>query len=398
MKNKFLKNIVILFFASTLLLTGCAKEENNRPTLEVGTITEQTEESSSEETKDTETSSESTEQNDNVQEESTDEPITIQGMLEFPAAVDKIDISNAIAETIEGNYSGFSMDVNQIAFEQDAAMEIKNMYFQVMSAHPDWKYAYDMVCEITDGELECTVSYVPYKTGEFPEGFEGQKVNSLEELLAVAEINLDKDSVPIQITNPYLDIAALGQTLRQAGDGYFVCMLNADATEIIISNSYSPYTKEESLQHLSEVQKMADEVIAECITSDMTDEEKARALYTYITDTVEYDFRYYNDRENMPFVSMTAYGAFHDGLAICGGYSIAIRTLFNKVGIPCYLVSGDWGREGHLWNVAKIGEEWLYFDATADRGRNGEFRCFAVTAEELTNHTWDMAQIEQLLK
>lgn len=413
--------MAMLTLGSVLLLTGCAKEETKVPGLEGEDIPVQTEASSqmpdgnSEElvtespTEDAKESSESSStelgnhQGDSTQEETsedenTQEPIAIQGMLELPAAAEKTDILNAIQQAIEGMHSGFSMDVTAVSFDQDAAIEVKNLYFQVMSAHPKFRYAFDITSEITNGKLVSTLSYMPYKTGEFPEGFEGQKVAALEELLAVAESNLDKDSVAIQITNPSLGIGEMEQTLRQAGDGYFVCMLNSDATAIKISCDFSPYTKEESLQQLAEIQTMADEVIAEHITEGMTDEEKARALYTYITDTVVYDQRYYSDRENMPFVSMTAYGAFHDGMAICGGYGIAIRTLFNKVGIPCYLVSGEWGREGHLWNVAKIGDEWLYFDATADRGRNGDFRSFAVTAQELTSHTWDMEQIEQLLK
>ena len=57
-------------------------------------------------------------------------------------------------------------------------------------------------------------------------------------------------------------------------------------------------------------------VVDEIITADMTGAEKAEALYTYVTENVRYDQRYYADRDNMPYDSQTAYGALHDGLAI----------------------------------------------------------------------------------
>ena len=92
----------------------------------------------------------------------------------------------------------------------------------------------------------------------------------------------------------------------------------------------------------------------------MNDEEKARALYDYVTATVEYDERYYAGDGSMPLESTTAYGALFDGVAICGGYSYAVQALFEEAGIPCHLVtgSGEWARYfavpadklyGHVW-------------------------------------------------
>lgn len=325
------------------------------------------------------------------------ESFELREMLKLPAASTETDILNAIQQAIEGMHSGFSMDAAQISFEQDAMMEIKNLYYQIMSVSPSLQYAYDMTGEITDGQLVCTFSYMPFKTGNFPEGFEGVEAASLEELLRTAEENLDKDRVAVRITDASLNVDEMGQVLRQAGDGYFVCMLNSDATEIMIQPSDRELGKEGCLKALEEIDRMADEVIEKCIREGMSEEEKAYALYSYITETVSYDMRYYNDRKNMPYVSMTAYGALHDGLAICGGYSLAVRTLFARAGILCYTVSGDWGGEPHMWNVASIDGKWLYLDATADRGRNGQFQCFAVTAEKLVNHSWDDTGITPLI-
>ena len=55
------------------------------------------------------------------------------------------------------------------------------------------------------------------------------------------------------------------------------------------------------------------------------------------------------------------------------------------------------GGEYHMWNVAYVDGAWRYFDATSDRGMSQfGFRCFNVTAEELTGHDWDQAYVERL--
>lgn len=120
--------------------------------------------------------------------------------------------------------------------------------------------------------------------------------------------------------------------------------------------------------------------------------EQAEALYTYLTEHVRYDFRYYGEPGEMPYDSTTAYGALHDNLAICGGYSQAFQLLLEQAGIPCVTVSGQLGAENHMWDLARIDGQWLYFDPTSDRGRAAYgFQCFGVEAGSLKGHTWDQA-------
>lgn len=389
-----MKKLFILCLCGMLFLTGCGRGETPAEG------TSQPETPASEETLkpvETQKPEETSKPEETPAAEELPEPFVIREVLVLPAAAEKADISNAIGQAIEGMHAGFSMDVSQISFEQGVDLDVLNLYYRVMADRPELKHAYSIISELTDGVLNCTFSYMPYKTGEFPEDFEGEEIASLKELLAVAEENLDKDMVNIRITNPDLNIEEMQQVLRQAGKGYFFCMLYADATAIMISYPEQEYTREEILTQLAEIDEMADEIIKQRVTEGMTEREKALALYSYVTENVRYDQRYYTDRKNMPFESMTAYGAFYDGMAICGGYSYAVHTLFEKAGITCYEVSGVWGSETHMWNVALLDGEWLYFDATADRGMTENFRSFAVTAEELTNHTWNMEYIEPLL-
>ena len=99
----------------------------------------------------------------------------------------------------------------------------------------------------------------------------------------------------------------------------------------------------------------------------------------------------------MPYDSTTAYGALHDHLAICGGYAQAFQLLLEQAGIPCITVSGKMGGENHMWNLAQVDGEWLYFDPTSDRGRADYwFYYCGVGAEGLERHEWDREWSAQL--
>ena len=105
---------------------------------------------------------------------------------------------------------------------------------------------------------------------------------------------------------------------------------------------------------------------------------------------MRYDFRYYGNPGEMPYDSMTAYGALHDGLAICGGYAQAFQLLLEQADIPCITVSGKMGGENHMWALAYVDGQWSYFDPTSDRGRSGYgFLYFSVDADALTRYQWD---------
>ena len=116
------------------------------------------------------------------------------------------------------------------------------------------------------------------------------------------------------------------------------------------------------------------------------DEDDGRLEYDveWEIGTVDYDRRYYTDPAQLPLESQTAVGALRDHLAICGGYSLALQLLYEKAGIPCYTVSGTFGSENHMWNLALLDGEWLWFDATTDRGlpEGAERRHFAQTELE----------------
>ena len=280
-------------------------------------------------------------------------------------------------------------DVSALGEAPELEIDVQNLYNAILSESPELKYAYELELDYSGGLLKAEVSYMPYRTGSYPAGFEGIRVESLSDLINAAEANLGKSSVKIYIADRSLTVDDMNRALQQAGGSYILCQLNRDATEITFT-PLNDLSMSEAVDMLDEIDGLADAVLAECVDEGMTELEKAEALYTYLTENVKYDHRYYSDRLSMPYDSQTAYGALHDNLAICGGYAQALQQLFQKAGIPCYTVSGEMGSEYHMWNIAYLDGEWRYFDSTSDRGRADYwFNCFNVGADDLTRYVWD---------
>lgn len=281
--------------------------------------------------------------------------------------------------------------------EADPEMTVRNLYYALLSEHPECKCAYDLAMERTgDGLYQITFSYMPYRTGDYPADFAGEEAGSFGELIALAQEHLDQAEIPVRVTDPSLTVDDLGRALQQVGGGYLLCQLSRDGTAITVTPQ-NGLTHQAALDRLAEIETLAQQIVEECVTDSMTLPEQAEALYTRLTDRVAYDFRYYTDPASMPYESTTAYGALKDDLAICGGYAQALQALYEQVGIPCLTVSGQWNGENHMWNLVWLDGEWRYCDATSDRGRSEfGFGCYRVTAENLWGHTWDQDWVARL--
>lgn len=281
--------------------------------------------------------------------------------------------------------------------EADPEMTVRNLYYALLSEHPECKCAYDLAMERTgDGLYRITFSYMPYRTGDYPADFAGEEAGSFGELIALAQEHLDQAEIPVRVTDPSLTVDDLGRALQQVGGGYLLCQLSRDGTAITVTPQ-NGLTHHAALDRLAEIETLAQQIVEECVTDSMTLPEQAEALYTRLTDRVAYDFRYYTDLASMPYESTTAYGALKDDLAICGGYAQALQALYEQVGIPCLTVSGQWNGENHMWNLVWLDGEWRYCDATSDRGRSEfGFGCYRVTAENLWGHTWDQDWVARL--
>lgn len=309
------------------------------------------------------------------------------------------EISRRYIEAITALEPSVTLQVVGREWKYGPENDLKNLYYGVLSQHRELKYAYDMTAKVSGDTAECVFSYMPYKTGAYTAGMPAgsHTVGSLHDADAMAQSMIDgTERLPIAISDPSLEVEDLQRAVGQGGYGWLVFSLSRDGTEILASAPVN-MTIQDCVENINESFRLAGDILQEIVTDDMTDREKVEAVYNYITENVAYDFRYYSDKENMPFVSTVALGALRDHLAICGGYSHALETLLDMCGIENYTVSGVSKGEYHAWNYVILDGNGYYCDPTADRGGMlGHFLLTEEALEALGGYEWDSAFYSKL--
>lgn len=253
----------------------------------------------------------------------------------LPMPTTQQEITDILREAILQKQETVQLDISQMTWVYGADLDLRNAYFNVLNQWPELKYAYDVQFSQTDQKMDYTIFYMPYQTDAYAQGIpEGAvEIRTLKDILTVTDSLLDgTSSQPIAITNADLQVDDLQRALLHGGYGFFVCTLNGDGTEILVAPNIEK-TLEDSAAAVETTRQMAEDLVAELVTPDMTDRQKVEAVYQWITDNVEYDWRYYQAPETMPKISTTALGALRDHVAICGGYSWALKTMLDVCGV-----------------------------------------------------------------
>jgi hypothetical protein len=90
-----------------------------------------------------------------------------------------------------------------------------------------------------------------------------------------------------------------------------------------------------------------------------SDYDKAAWAYDYIINHVTYDHSE---------LIYSAYGALHDGTAVCQGYALLYYAFATELGLNCKIVSGtafSGSKSGpHAWNMLELEGKWYCVDTT----------------------------------
>lgn len=160
--------------------------------------------------------------------------------------------------------------------------------------------------------------------------------------------------------------------------GYIMMLMSSECPELLHVNTsvgytyhYDPttnmvtdytlpltLTEEEYADQYAACRQVIDDLVAQ--TSGMTDWEKERFVFDYITQNCVYDMQ--GD------YAYSAYGTLGAGVAKCDGISLATKWLLEEMGINCMVVSGDptVGEIGHAWNYVELDGQYYGLDVTAD--------------------------------
>lgn len=132
-----------------------------------------------------------------------------------------------------------------------------------------------------------------------------------------------------------------------------------------------PYVTVESVSEAQTMDEILDEAVASCITSDMSDYDKALALYYWLCDYAVYDetFTYYE-----------AWDMIFRGTGVCQSYMCTYKMLLDRADVEStwlsmYAIS-------HGVNMVKIDGDWVIVDVTW--GDGGEDYYFGMNNEMAT--------------
>lgn len=131
-------------------------------------------------------------------------------------------------------------------------------------------------------------------------------------------------------------------------------------------------------------------ILDQIITTDMTDEQKVKAIHDYLIYHADY---YSGDLNHRPGWSSAIKGVIMEHEGVCNSYALAFYTMATAEGIPCRVISGtatnSIGSAGlHAWNQVQLDGKWYYIDCTWDDPTGGghERTTYYLNENLWTNH------------
>ncbi len=115
------------------------------------------------------------------------------------------------------------------------------------------------------------------------------------------------------------------------------------------------------------INKKLDEIENKIINNNMSLKDKIKVYHDYLVNTVMYDEERASQIEkglddNFKYNSHKATGPLLEGMALCSGYSDAMKLFLDRLEIPNYKVSN----KNHIWNLVYLDGKWLHLDLTWD--------------------------------
>lgn len=127
---------------------------------------------------------------------------------------------------------------------------------------------------------------------------------------------------------------------------------------------------------------LADQLLTELITDDMTQYEKAETLWWWCHDNITY--RYSSDERD---ILSGAYRGLHDRSGDCYIYYATYEVLLTRCGIDNMCVTRVGGSSSHWWNLVNVGYGWYHCDCSPRSVKANFFICFMQTDEQIAAYS-----------
>lgn len=133
-----------------------------------------------------------------------------------------------------------------------------------------------------------------------------------------------------------------------------------------LSDAYIDGTVEDLDDIDKETVEMADKVIKEIVTDNMTDYEKELAVYEWMIENLKIDESGMASIQKEREAISTPYGVLKAHKAICVGYATTFRLFMQMMKIECKVVHST--DLFHSWNAVKLDDDWYFVDVYSDAG------------------------------
>ncbi len=173
-------------------------------------------------------------------------------------------------------------------------------------------------------------------------------------------ISYKKDVVAEDNCDGILDITVDSGKVNPKVEGEYIVYYTAtDLSGNSVTEEIAVTVKEQSVT-VDELEELADKILAEITTEDMTLREKAWEIYEYVNKHLTYVS--YSDKTDW---MKEAYNGITKGVGDCFTYYAMSHLFLNKIGMQTLSVERDArGDENkHYWHLVNYGEGWYHFDA-----------------------------------
>ena len=155
-----------------------------------------------------------------------------------------------------------------------------------------------------------------------------------------------------------------------------------------ISDAYKSGDTSKLTDKEKETLDMAKDALKEMkIKDDMSDFEKEKAVYDWMTSSLQHDQGALTVIPTTQEDCDNPYGVLKYHNAVCVGYATTFRMFMQMLDIECMVEHNN--EKYHSWDVAKIDGDWYITDIYSDAG-NGNYAHFNMTNNMFTQEqSWD---------
>ncbi|SFN81096.1 Ig-like domain (group 3) [Pseudobutyrivibrio sp. JW11] len=105
------------------------------------------------------------------------------------------------------------------------------------------------------------------------------------------------------------------------------------------------------------VNAMADAILAEIITDDMSQYDQAKAVFDWVVDNIQY-----SETAGIDDLYSAAYKGMHNRIGDCTVKQKTAEVMLNRLGIKNMEIEKIRDTRGHYWLLIDIGEGWYHYD------------------------------------